>query len=103
MSDVPELPLAGRCVLITGAARRLGAATARKLHAAGAIVVVHHHRSVAAANELVGQFNAMRAGSGLTVAADLADVEQMPRVIETVLARFGRLDVLINNASSFYA
>ena len=45
----------------------------------------------------------MRAGSGLALAGDLTDVEQMPRLIETVLAHFGRLDVLINNASSFYA
>jgi pteridine reductase len=89
-------------VLITGAARRLGACVARKLHAAGAAVAVHHKRSVAEANELVAQFNALRAGSGLAIAADLTDVEQMPRLIETVLASYGRLDVLVNNASSFY-
>jgi pteridine reductase len=103
MNDTPPLPLTGRCVLITGAARRLGAATARRLHAAGAAVVVHHHRSVVEAHELVGQFNAIRSGSALAVAADLNAVDQMPRLVETVLAHFGRLDVLINNASSFYA
>jgi len=102
MNEPLQLSLAGHCVLVTGAARRLGACVARKLHAAGAAVVVHHNRSVAEATEVVAQFNAIRAGSGLAIAADLTDVERMPRLIENVLAAYGRLDVLVNNASSFY-
>lgn len=103
MTDTSRLPLAGRCVLITGAARRLGAITARHLHAAGAAIAVHHHTSAAAATELVARFNAIRAGSGVALAANLADVAGLPRLLETTLEHFGRLDVLINNASSFYA
>ncbi len=102
MTNAP-LPLAGRCILITGAARRLGAVTARHLHAAGAAMAVHHHTSVAEATELVARFNAVRAGSAVAVAADIADVSSLPRLVETTLENFGRLDVLINNASSFYA
>ena len=102
MTNAP-LPLAGRCILITGAARRLGAVTARHLHAAGAAIAVHHHTSVAEATELVARFNAVRAGSAVAVAADIADVSSLPRLVETTLENFGRLDVLINNASSFYA
>ena len=102
MTNAP-LPLAGRCILITGAARRLGAVTARHLHAAGAAIAVHHHTSVAEATELVARFNAVRAGSAVAVAADLADVSSLPRLVEATLENFGRLDVLINNASSFYA
>jgi pteridine reductase len=102
MTNAP-LPLAGRCILITGAARRLGAVTARHLHAAGAAIAIHHHTSVAEATELVARFNAVRAGSAVTVAADVADVSSLPRLVEATLENFGRLDVLINNASSFYA
>ena len=102
MTNAP-LPLAGRCILITGAARRLGAVTARHLHAAGAAMAVHHHTSVAEATELVARFNAVRAGSAVAVAADIADVSSLPRLVEATLENFGRLDVLINNASSFYA
>jgi pteridine reductase len=102
MTDNTQLPLAGLCVLITGAARRLGAVTARRLHAAGAAIVVHHHTSTTEAQELVAQFNAVRAGSGLALAADIADLDSLPRLVETAVAHYGRLDVLVNNASSFY-
>jgi pteridine reductase len=97
------LPLAGRCVLVTGGAKRLGAAIGRRLHAAGANVVVHYHQSRPAADALVAELEAARAGSALAVRADLHDVERLPTLIEAALARFGRLDVLVNNASTFYA
>jgi len=96
------LPLAGRCVLVTGGAKRLGAAIGRRLHAAGADLVVHYHRSRPAADELVAELETARAGSALAVCADLHDVERLPALVEAALARFGRLDVLVNNASTFY-
>jgi len=96
------LPLAGRCVLVTGGAKRLGAAIGRQLHAAGANVVVHYHQSQPAADALVAEFEAARAGSALAVRADLHDVERLPTLVEAALAHFGRLDVLVNNASTFY-
>ena len=98
----PALPLDGRCVLITGGAKRLGAAIGRRLHAAGANVVVHYHQSRPAADALVAEFEALRAGSALAVCADLHDVACLPDLAQAVLARFGRLDVLVNNASTFY-
>jgi pteridine reductase len=98
----PALPLAGRCVLITGGAKRLGAAIGRRLHAAGANVVVHYHQSRPAADALVAEFEALRAGSALAVRADLHDVAHLPDLAQAALARFGRLDVLVNNASTFY-
>ena len=98
----PALPLAGRCVLITGGAKRLGAAIGRRLHAAGANVVVHYHQSRPAADALVAEFEALRAGSALAVRADLHDVAHLPGLAQAALARFGRLDVLVNNASTFY-
>lgn len=99
--DAPS-PLAGRCVLVTGGAKRLGAAIARKLHAAGASVVVHYRSSREAADSLVAELEALRAGSAMTAAADLNDLEGLPGLVDSALARFGRLDVLVNNASTFY-
>lgn len=97
-----EQPLAGRCVLITGAARRLGAAMARTLHGAGATIVIHHRASAEAALALMAELNALRAGSAHTVAADLMNVTALPELVARAVACCGRLDVLINNASTFY-
>jgi pteridine reductase len=94
--------LTGRVVLITGAARRIGAALARGFHAAGANVVIHCHRSLHEAELLCDELNAQRASSARTAPADLLDLPALPTVIERALATFGRLDVLINNASSFF-
>jgi pteridine reductase len=103
MNDMPaEHVLAGRCVLITGGAKRLGAATARKLHGAGANIVVHYHRSADAAHALVAELNAIRPGSSQAVAADLLDVSALPGLVQAALDHYGRLDVLVNNASTFY-
>ena len=98
-----ERELEGRVVLITGGAKRLGAATARRLHAAGASIVVHYHRSRAAAGQLVAELDALRAGSARAVSADLLDVDALPGLVQATLAHYGRLDVLVNNASSFFA
>jgi len=94
--------LAEKVVLITGAARRIGAAIARHLHGAGARVVVHHHRSVSDARALVDSLNAARADSAIALAADLLDLDALPPLVEQARQRWGRLDVLVNNASSFY-
>lgn len=93
-------------VLITGAARRVGAEIARALHAAGARVAIHYRASAAAAESLAAELNAARGGeaeSAAIFAADLLDTAALPRLVEAVVARFGRLDALVNNASSFYA
>jgi pteridine reductase len=95
-------PLSGRCVFVTGGAKRLGAAMARRLHAAGASVVVHYHRSREAADQLVAELHAVRAGSTLAVSGDLNDVDCLPALVARAVERFGRIDVLINNASTFY-
>jgi len=96
------LPLAGRCVLVTGGSRRLGAEIGRRLHAAGADLVVHYHRSREAAEALVAELESLRAGSALAVEGDLHEVARLPDIVAAAIARFGRLDVLVNNASSFY-
>lgn len=89
-------------VLVTGAARRVGAEIARQLHAAGARVIVHHRRSAAEAEALAASLNALRADSAATVCGDLGADGEPARVAAAALARFGRLDGLVNNASSFF-
>ena len=87
-----DRPLDGRCILVTGAARRLGAAIARRLHAAGASIVVHHRRSAAEATALAAESNAARPGSAITAACDLKDLDALPALVESALQRYGRLD-----------
>lgn len=89
-------------VLITGAARRVGAQIARTLHAAGCSVAIHYHRSAGEANALADALNGQRAGSAACFTANLLQIESLPGLVEAVLARFDRLDGLVNNASSFY-
>lgn len=94
--------LAGRAVLITGAARRVGAAIARLLHAHGANVVIHHRSSASDAQALRDELEGRRRGSVSLVRADLSDPQSYAACIEAAVGAFGRLDVLVNNASSFY-
>jgi pteridine reductase len=102
ISSSPAGPLAARAVLVTGAARRLGAAIVRGFHANGANVAVHFHRSAADARQLVDELNEARADSAIAIAGDLLDAARLPAIVETAVSAFGRLDVLVNNASSFY-
>lgn len=93
----------GKTVLVTGAAKRVGSAIARELHAAGANVVLHYRRSAHEAAVLVAELNAQRTASAACVQADLLDIAQLPHLVADTLAHFGRLDALVNNASSFFA
>jgi len=101
-SATPHTRLHGRTALITGAARRIGAQIVRSLHAAGANVVIHCHRSRAEADLLAAELERARPASTAIVAADLLDVTTLPSLVLAARERFGALDVLINNASSFY-
>ncbi len=88
--------------LVTGAARRIGAVIARTLHAAGYDLALHCRRSRAELETLVAELEAQRADSTLALQADLADAATLPALIDATVARFGRLDALVNNASTFY-
>jgi len=96
-------PLAGKTVLVTGGARRVGAAICRRLHAAGANVVMHYRTSRADALRLQRALQVIRPRSVACVAADLLDPAAQDALIGAALESFGRLDALVNNASSFYA
>jgi pteridine reductase len=97
-----DQPLSGKVALITGAAHRIGAEIARCLHEAGADVVLHYRRSKDAAERLRETIEAERPDSVLLIQADLQDCAGFPRLIDRIRDFRGRLDILVNNASSFY-
>jgi len=87
--------------LVTGAARRLGAAIARGLHAAGYDLALHYRHSAADMQALADELDTARPGSVLTLQADLAQFDRLPELVAQTVGRFGRLDALVNNASGF--
>ena len=98
----PHTALGGKTALITGAARRVGAAIARTLHRAGANVVLHYRSSSENAAELMRELNDARLGSAVLAKCDLLEMSQLHALAETGVHAFGRLDILVNNASTFY-
>lgn len=94
-------PLA-QVVLITGAARRIGAAIARTLHKSGMNIVLHYNLSEMDAANVCDELNQVRNNSAITIAADLSDNTSLHNLVEKAEAAWGRLDALVNNASRFY-
>lgn len=90
-------------VLVTGAARRVGADIARMLHAAGAKLVLHYRASAQDAVRLAEDLNGRREKSALAIGCDVRDMSGLARMVGEAVAHFGRLDALVNNASSFFA
>jgi pteridine reductase len=102
MASTDAANLTDRVVLVTGAAKRIGAALVRGFHARGARVAIHCHRSIEDARSLQQQLNAERADSAIVVSGDLLDLQALAAVVNATIKAFGRMDVLINNASTFY-
>ena len=94
--------LDGKAALVTGGARRVGAAIARRLHAAGASVLLHYRDSEADAAKLESELNAIRPRSAAKVKAELLAPVAPRALVGAALESFGRLDILVNNASSFF-
>lgn len=99
---MPDLTLDDKVVLVTGAARRIGAAIVTRLHKAGARVVIHYRGSAEEADALAAHLNDARENSAIALQADLLSVHKLPQLIDTAVTWGGRLDGLVNNASSFY-
>lgn len=97
-----DVTLESKVALVTGAARRVGAAIARRLHAAGANVVLHYRGAEGEAAQLEKELNAARAGSAMKVRGDLLAPVAPKALVDAALQRFARLDILVNNASAFY-
>jgi len=103
MNDsMPEQTLNDKVILVTGAARRIGAAIVTCLHENGARVAIHYRGSRDEAEDLANRLNGLRAHSAMAVQSDLMDVDSLPLLISSVFDWGGRLDGLVNNASSFY-
>lgn len=98
MTATIEPPVA----LITGAAQRIGAELSRTLHHHGYRVLIHYRNSAAAALQLAAELNGLRPDTAEILKAALEDTASVARLAAAATARWGRLDVLINNASSFY-
>src|SRR5674476_1587912 len=93
----------GKVVLVTGGAKRVGAAICRRLHAAGTRLAIHYRSSDQEALVLQDELNALRPKSAAVFQADLLDLHALPQLVHKVIKKFGQLDALVNNASSFYA
>jgi pteridine reductase len=98
-----EQGMQGKVVLVTGGAKRVGAAICRRLHAAGARIAIHYRSSRQEALALQDKLNALRPESSAVFQADLLELEALPEMFQEVLLKFRQLDALVNNASSFYA
>ncbi|MCM8613924.1 pteridine reductase [Accumulibacter sp.] len=92
----------GRTILVTGAARRLGRAIAVEMHDTGANIMVHYHQAADEAATLVAELNARRPSSAACWQVDLRQIDRLPELVAATVDRFGRLDALVNNASSFF-
>ncbi len=93
----------GKVVLVTGGAKRVGAAICRRLHAAGALLAVHYRSAEQEALDLQNALDQLRPKSVAVFQADLLDLNALPQLVHKVIKKFGQLDALVNNASSFYA
>jgi len=92
----------GKVVLITGGAKRVGAAICRRLHATGANLMLHYRESAGEARLLQAELNHQRKDSVALIQADLLDLAKLQSLVDQTVQSFGRLDALINNASSFF-
>lgn len=92
----------GKVVLVTGGAKRVGAAIVRRLHGAGANLMLHYRSSAAEARALAAELNLQRPNSVAISQADLLNLASLPVLVQQTVAQFGRLDAVVNNASSFF-
>jgi len=92
----------GKVVLITGGAKRLGATICRRLHGAGASLMLHYRASAGEARLLQAELNHQRKDSVALIQADLLDLGKLPSLVDQTVQIFGRLDAVVNNAASFY-
>ena len=102
MTYNPDTAIDEKVVLVTGSARRIGAQTVRTLHATGMRVIVHYRSSGEEAMKLAENLNSLRSDSAQTLQGDLLEIASLPNLAEKAIGFWGRLDVLVNNASAFY-
>jgi len=94
--------LPGKVVLVTGASHRIGATIVRALHAEGMNIILHYRHSREAAQQIQLELNDLREDSVILIQADLHETAKISEMVREAIKGWGRLDVIINNASSFY-
>ncbi len=92
----------GKIALITGGATRIGAALSEALHEGGAQVIIHYNHSMDKADALAKKLNNIRQNSASTIWCDLCDMEAIPKMLNRIAEDYESLDILINNASTYY-
>ena len=92
----------GKVAIVTGGARRIGAVIVERLHARGLNILIHCRASRSEADALAARLNDARAGSAAIIEAELGDDAAPDTIVGAALSAFGQVDVLVNNASSFY-
>ncbi len=102
-TDLLEQSLHNKVVLVTGGAKRVGAAICRLLHAHGANLMIHYRSSLSEARALQAELNLQRANSVTIIQGDLLNLSTLPSLVLETVKQFGKLDVLINNASSYFS
>lgn len=95
--------IAHKVALVTGAAKRIGAEIAQRLHGEGFNLVIHYQHSIDDAKKLVNTLNAIRTNSAIALAANLNNLDEVKRLCESATSHWQQLDVLVNNASTFYS
>ena len=93
---------AARVAIVTGSAKRIGAQVIRKLHAEGMNVILHYNASRSAAEEIVRELNSSRPASAVALSFNLLDIKALDKFVQQSMDYWGRLDMLVNNASTFY-
>ena len=91
-----------KIALVTGGAKRIGQAICKMLHASGIDLMIHYRHSSEEAKNLQQELNEIRKGSASIIQADLLNLNVLPSLIQETMNTYGRLDILINNASSYY-
>ena len=91
-----------KVILITGGAKRVGATMCRELHRQGAKLMIHYNNSMSEARALQAELNLLRANSVAIIQGDLLNLNVLPTLVNETVHQFGKLDVLINNASTYY-
>jgi len=99
---VEQASITGKVVLITGAAQRIGETIARLMHAEGMNIILHYRSSRSAAQKIQQELNAERENSVILIQADLSETDKISEMIREAVKGWGRIDAIVNNASSFY-
>lgn len=94
--------LAGKVILVTGASQRIGERIARLMHAEGMNIILHYRSSRDDAKKIQQELNELRADSVILIQADLSETNKISEMIREAVKGWGRIDAVVNNASSFY-